>query len=277
VKFNFNFRFRKFGMLQAFVITLREGIEAFLIVAISVSYLRKMGRESLLQPVYWGIAASVLTSAAAGYLFSFASNQALWEGTLAVVAAILVATLVVHMWRAGRTLKARIQARLKIAAEAPDRRAWLGVFLFIVLMITREGMETALLLGTLLFQMNAPRILLGAVLGVAGAALVAFLWSRYSHLVDLRRFLQVTAVFLLVFVGQLLLYGVHELSEANVFPNSAAIHDATEPYGPDGIYGQWISFSLIAIPLAWLACSWLADRLKRGRESRSVRAAASSV
>ena len=133
-------------------------------------------------------------------------------------------------------------------------------------------METALLLGTLLFQMNAPRILLGALLGVAGAAVVAFLWSRYSHLVDLRRFLQVTAVFLLVFVGQLLLYGVHELSEANVFPNSAAIHDATEPYGPDGIYGQWISFSLIAIPLAWLACSWLADRLKRGRESRTVRA-----
>jgi high-affinity iron transporter len=180
------------------------------------------------------------------------------------------------MWRAGRTLKARIQARLKTAAEAPDQRAWLGVFLFIVLMITREGMETALLLGTLLFQMNAPRILLGALLGVVGAAAVAFLWSRYSHLVDLRRFLQVTAVFLLVFVGQLVLYGVHELSEANVFPNSTAIHDATEPYGPDGIYGQWLSFSLIAIPLAWLACSLLADRLKRGRQPRALREVAPS-
>jgi high-affinity iron transporter len=269
--------FQEVDMLQAFVITLREGIEAFLIVAISVSYLRKMGRETLLKPVYWGIAASLFTSAAAGYLFSFASNQALWEGTLAVAAAILVATLVVHMWRAGRTFKARIQQRLKIAAESPDWRAWLGVFVFIVLMITREGMETALLLGTLLFQMNAPRILLGALLGVAGAAVVAFLWSRYSHLVDLRRFLQVTAVFLLVFVGQLLLYGVHELSEANVFPNSSAIHDATEPYGPDGIYGQWISFSLIAVPLAWLAGCWLADRLKRGREPRAVQGVAPSV
>ena len=264
-------------MLQAFVITLREGIEAFLIVAISVSFLRKTGRETLLRPVYWGIAVSVLTSALAGYLFSLASNQALWEGTLAMVAAVLVATLVVHMWRSGRTLKARIQERLKMAAEAPDRRAWLGVFLFIVLMITREGMETALLLGTLLFQMNAPRIFIGALLGIVGAAGVAFLWSRYSHLVDLRRFLQVTAVFLLIFVGQLLLYGVHELSEADVIPNSAAIHEATEPYGPEGIYGQWLSFALIGIPLAWLACSWISDRVKRGRQARTVGQAASSV
>ncbi len=250
-------------MFQAFVITLREGIEAFLIVAISMSYLRKTGRTELCAPVYWGIAVSLLTSGIAGYLFSLASNRSLWEGVLAIVAAVLVASLVIHMMRAARTLRNRIQARLDHAAAAgSSRAAWLGVFLFIVLMITREGMETALLLGTLMFQMKAVAISLGAVGGLLAAAFVAFLWSRYGHRVDLRRFMQVTAVFLLVFVVQLLIYGVHELAEGNVFPNSTVIHDATEIYGPDGIYGKWLSFALVALPLLWLSISTTAARVR---------------
>ena len=65
-------------------------------------------------------------------------------------------------------------------------------------------------------------------------AFVAWLWSRYGHRVNLALFFQVTAVFLLVFVVQLLIYGFHELTEANIFPNSEPLHGATEPYGPDG-------------------------------------------
>src|SRR4029077_18263374 len=118
--------------------------------------------------------------------------------------------------------------------------AYTGVFLFTLLMITREGMETALLMGTLLFQVKAPDIIMGAVGGVAIAAFVASLWSRYGHRVNLGLFFQVTAVFLLVFVIQLLIYAFHELMEANIFPNSAPLHAATEPYGPDGIYGQYL-------------------------------------
>ncbi len=249
-------------MVQAFVVTLREGIEAFLIVAISLSYLKKTGRSDLISPVYWGIVVSLITSGIAGYLFSLASNQSLWEGILGIVAAVLVATLVLHMMRAAKTMKSRIQAHLDRAAEAPSTfAAQLGIFLFIVLMVTREGMETALLLGTLLFQMKAVQIFAGAVLGMLAAAVLAFLWSRYGHRVDLRRFLQVTAIFLLVFVVQLMIYGVHELAEGNFFPNSVAIHDATEPYGPDGIYGKWLSFGLVAIPFAWLIASYLMDRI----------------
>lgn len=265
-------------MLQAFVITLREGIEAFLIVAISLSYLKKTGREALRGPVYWGIGVSVATSAIAGYFFSLASNQALWEGLLAVLASILVGSLVIHMWRAARTLKNRIHSRLNSAAESETTRAaWLGVFFFIVLMITREGMETALLLGTLLFQMKALRIFSGAILGLAAAGVIALLWGRYGHRIDLRRFLQVTAVFLLVFVVQLLIYGLHELSEADVFPNSVALHDATEAYGPDGIYGKWLTFTLVAIPLGWLGISMLADRSRRDRPKAAMQSLSSSV
>ena len=86
---------------------------------------------------------------------------------------------------------------------------------------------------------------------------MAALWSRYGHRVNLALFFQVTAIFLLVFVGQLLIYGFHELTEANIFPNSEALHWATEPYGPDGIYGQYLTYMLVAVPLGWLLFAML--------------------
>ena len=105
----------------------------------------------------------------------------------------------------------------------------LGVFLFTLLMITREGMETALLMGTLLSQVGLSSIALGAFGGTVCAAFVAWLWSRYGHRVNLGLFFQVTAVFLAVFVVQLVIYGFHELTEANLFPGSEPLHWATEP------------------------------------------------
>jgi len=247
-------------MLQAFVITLREGLEAFLIVAISLAYLRKTGRTALIPAVRWGIIASIALSIVAGVLLSRASNQALWEGVLALVAAVLVASLIVHMWRAGRYLKRDIEGRLEISSNKAGIAAFLGVFGFTLLMITREGMETALLMNALLFQVRSMEIVAGAVSGTIAAAFIAWLWTRYGHRINLARFFQVTAVFLLVFVVQLVIYGFHELTEANIFPNSQPWHEATEPFGPDGIYGQYLTYSLVVLPLAWLAITNLFKR-----------------
>jgi high-affinity iron transporter len=240
-------------MLQAFVITLREGLEAFLIVAISLAYLRKTGRPGLVSAVHWGIGISILVSIGAAILFQQASNQALWEGVLALIAAVLVASLIVHMWRHARMLKREIETRLESSALKTGAKAFAGVFLFTLLMITREGMETALLMGTLLFQEAAVNIIAGAAAGTLTAAFVAWLWSRYGHRVNLALFFQVTAIFLAVFVVQLAIYGLHELTEANLFAGSEALHWATEPYGPDGRYGQLLSYALLALPLGWLA------------------------
>jgi len=240
-------------MLQAFVITLREGLEAFLIVAISLAYLRKTGRHQLVPAVHWAIGVSVLVSIGAAMLFQRANNQALWEGVLALTAAALVATLIVHMWRHAKRLKKEIEARLESSAMQTGAKAMAGVFLFTLVMITREGMETALLMGTLIFQTSAFDIIAGAAAGTTAAAFVAWLWSRYGHRVNLALFFQVTAVFLAVFVVQLLIYGFHELTEANIFPYSEPLHWATEPYGPDGRYGQYLTYMLVLLPMGWLA------------------------
>jgi high-affinity iron transporter len=253
-------------MLQSFVITLREGLEAFLIIAISLAYLKKTGRYHLVSAVRWGIVVSIAVSVGAGMLLAQAENQALWEGLLAVAAAVSVATLIVHMWRHGKRMKKEIEGRLERSASQTGAAAFLGIFGFTLLMITREGMETAMLMNTLLFQIKTPIVIAGAVGGTLVAAFVAFLWSRYGQRVNLARFFQVTAVFLFVFVVQLLIYGLHELTEANIgIPNAEALHWATEPYGPDGQYGQLLTYMLVALPLGWLLISNLFGR--RGTSS----------
>jgi high-affinity iron transporter len=242
-------------MLQAFVISLREGLEAFLIVAISLAYLKKTDRRELLPAVHWGIVASVVLSVGAGLLLSRARNQSLWEGVLGITAAFLVASLTIHMWKAGRYMKRDIEGRLERSSVRTGSAAFIGVFMFTLLMITREGMETAMLMNALLFQAGAWTITSGAFIGTVVAAFIAFLWSRFGHRVNLARFFQVTAIFLLIFVVQLLIYGFHELTEANLFPGSERLHWATEPYGPDGIYGRYLTYLLVALPLGWLALS----------------------
>jgi high-affinity iron transporter len=257
-------------MLQAFVITLREGLEAFLIIAISLAYLKKSGRTSLLPAVHWGIGVSVLLSIAAGMLFARASNQALWEGILAIVAAVLVASLTVHMWRAGRRMKAEIEGRLAASTAKTGAAAFAGVFFFTLLMITREGMETALLMNALIFQVKSTQIIAGAVAGTAVSATIAWLWSRYGYRVNLARFFQATAVFLFVFVLQLLIYGFHELTEANIIALDHWWHDVTEPYGPDGMYGQYLSYLLVVLPVAWLGFSSLVSRQPAQQRSQAA-------
>jgi high-affinity iron transporter len=183
---------------------------------------------------------------------------------------LLVASLTVHMWRAGRYMKRDIEGRLAASSDKTAGAAFLGVFMFTLLMITREGMETAMLVNALLFSAGAFDIIGGALGGTIVAAFIAWLWSRYGHRVNLARFFQVTAIFLLVFVVQLLIYGFHELTEANLLPGSERLHWATEPYGPDGIYGHYLTYLLVALPLGWLAFSSLFGRHHPSRHSQAA-------
>jgi high-affinity iron transporter len=252
-------------MLQAFVITLREGLEAFLIVAISLAYLRKSGRGELTTAVHTGIATALVLSAIGGYLLYNASNQEFLEGPLAMVAAISVTWMVVHMWRAGRHMKGEIEGRLATSSVKAGAGAFAGVFLFTVLMVTREGMETALLLMQL---KETIYLAIGAALGLVGAAVLASLWSRYGHRVNLGLFFQVTAIFLFVFVVQLLITGVHEMSEQNLLPFSEAIHDATESWGPDSAFGHALTYMMVILPSGWLAMKGLFGGTQKSRASK---------
>ena len=245
-------------MLNSFIIVLREGFEAFLIVAIIMAYLRKTGQKWLLPAVYAASGASLASSAALGYVLRQGVNEALWEAVLGLVAVILVASLVVHMWRAAPRMVQQMNEKLNEATAQKSRwAAMFGVFLFALLMITREGMETALLLS----QVKG-NYLRGALLGLGGAALLSLAWARFGHLINMKRFFQVTSIFLLLFLAQVTIYTFHEFSEAGLLPNSEALHEATEVWSPDGTYGKWFSMLIVIACALWLLGSYAIDRLR---------------
>lgn len=250
-------------MFQSFVIMLREGFEAFLIVSVMFAYLKKTGQNWLLPAVYWGIGVSVLTSVSLGIVLYRGVNGPLWEGILGLVAAIMVTSLVVYMWKHGSQMTKEMEVKLeKHSGRSTKWLSFIGIFLFTVLMITREGMETALLL----IQVPQGRIFAGVTLGLLATASFAFLWVRFSSLINIKLFFQVTGIFLLLFVAQILIYSFHEFTEARIFPNSEYFHLVTEPFSPDGLYGKWFSIFAVLICSAWLILARIKNSLQRAPE-----------
>jgi high-affinity iron transporter len=251
-------------MGQVLLVTLREGIEMFLIVAIAAAYLRKTGRAGLLSAVTWGTACAVIASIILGVWLAEVAVLPKWESLLALVAAVLVISMVVYMLHAAKHMRRDIGARLEAAARRPARTAWLAVFAFVVLMITREGMETAFITASLFRQTDTAHFVWGALAGLALAALLAGAWSRYGHRVDLALFFRITSLFLLLFAVQLIVYAFHEATEASLLPiDNAYWHLATEPYGPEGAYGALLTYALVLVPAAWLGLSALKIRFAR--------------
>ena len=251
-------------MIPALIIVFREGFEAFLTVAIIFAFLRKTGRDWLRPAVYAGIATSIVASFALGWwLMRVSDHQSLIEGILGVVAAVMVASFVVHVWRIAPRMKGDMERRLDTYSSTTSRLlAIAGIFGFTVLMVTREGMETALML----IQVRNSRFIIGSLLGIGAAAAMSWAWAHYGHRIDIKRFFQVTGLFLLLFTLQILFYSIHEFSEAEVLGRwSEAIHNATEPFSPVGIYGKWLSILMVGLCAAWLIGASMKDRLERSR------------
>src|SRR5678809_1320871 len=108
------------------------------------------------------------------------------------------------------------------------------------------------------------------MLGLLAAVAFAWGWARFGHLINVRRFFQVTGIFLLLFLIQVGIYSFHEFAEAGLLPNSDFLHEATEKFSPDGLYGNWFSVIMIAICLLWLLGAWLFDRRAKRAEHIST-------
>ena len=92
---------------------------------------------------------------------------------------------------------------------------------------------------------------------------MSWAWAHFGHRVNIKRFFQVTGLFLLLFTVQIVFYSIHEFSEAEMLPHSEAIHVATEPYSPVGVYGRWFSVVMVGACAAWLAGASIVDRMKQ--------------
>ncbi|MEO7668235.1 MAG: FTR1 family protein [Polyangia bacterium] len=277
-------------MLQALLVTFREGLESFLIVGVIAAYLRKTGRSGLMPGVRAGLGLSVITCLAGAYLWQMVPNQPLYEGIAALSAAALVGAFLIQMLRMGRHMKGQIEARVArvagpaaasgaglsdLAAQAADLAAqaaarppaagtaatasWAalaGIAGVTALLVTREGLEALLYLGIQVRMSGSGwTSLIGGGVGLVLAVAVAWIWSHYAHRLNLGVVLKVTAVFLALFLLQLLVYGVHELAESGVIEGTQHLHDLTELFGPQGAIGHVMSYALLAAPLLYLLWS----------------------
>jgi len=205
------------AMLESFIITLREGVEAALVVCLALAYLRKTERADLRKTVWLGVGLAALLSVAAGVWVNVkhVETEGRVEGILLLVSSVMVAWLVFWMWRHGKKLKQQTEEKLgKVAAGSK-----LGVFLFAFLMVFREGAELVLML--LPAGLTSEGVLggAGAVAGLALAVALGVAFYRGTLRVDLRKFFSVTSVILLVFAFQLLAAGIHEFAEAGDLPS----------------------------------------------------------
>ena len=205
-------------MLQAFIITLREGVEAALIVGITFAYLAKIGRNDLRKSVYAALAAAFVGSIAVAVIISRLSlNQDIFEGWVMLVAAVFVVTMIIFMMKTGRKLKGEIEGKIGLFAR---NDAWIGLFLFVFLMVLREGVETVLILSAVTLNTSELLSFIGTGLGVIVAVAFGVMFVKGSVRINLQKFFKVTTAILFFVAAQLLISGLHELSENGVLPSS---------------------------------------------------------
>ena len=205
-------------MLQTLIITLREGTEAALVIAIAIAYLRKIGRQELLPTVHRAFVSAVIASFGFAWgLSRLRLGEDAYEGWTLLVSAVFVLSMVLWMNRHARGLRGEIENELQQRSGAGSR--W-GIFLFVFLMILREGVETVLMLAAVSFDTSGVLDIAGVVLGLGLAVLFGVSFVRGTIRINLRSFFRMTTVILMVVVVQLAITGLHELSESQVLPSS---------------------------------------------------------
>lgn len=205
-------------MLQAFIVTLREGVEAALIIGITLAYLAKIGRTDLRKPVFVALGSAFVASIGVAILLSrFQFNEDLFEGWVMLVAAFFVVTMIIFMMRTGRKLKGQIEEKLGSLA---GRGSQMGIFLFVFLMVLREGAETVLILSAVSLDTSALLSFIGTLAGVIAAVLFGVTFVKGSVRINLQKFFRVTTVILFFVAAELLVSGLHELSENGFLPSS---------------------------------------------------------
>jgi high-affinity iron transporter len=241
-------------MLEAFIITLREGVEAALIVGITLVYLAKIGRGDLRRAVYAALGAAFVGSIGMAIVISRLSwNEDVFEGWVMLGAAFFVVSVVVFMMKTGRKMKGEIES--KVGGLLAGKDAWIGLFCFVFLMVLREGAETVLILSAVTLNSTELMSFLGTLLGVIAAIAFGVMFVKGSVRINLQKFFRVTAAILFLVAAQLVISGLHELSESGVLPSSKREMAVIGPI----VSNEWFFFVTI-IALAGLMILFDAKR-----------------
>jgi high-affinity iron transporter len=209
-------------LLVAFLIMLREGIEAALIVAIIAGYLRQTGRQSALPAVWIGVVLAVVLCTGFGVALEAGGAefpqkpQELFEGCVALLATGILASMVFWMGKAARSIKAHLHDSIDAAMASGNRRG-LGLAAMAFLAVGREGLESVFFLIATVQQDVGIGVPIGAALGLLCAVAFGFGLYRGSVRINLRHFFRITGVFIIFVAAGLLSGAVHAFHEAGVW------------------------------------------------------------
>jgi FTR1 family protein len=243
-------------MLSSLVIALREGVEAALVIGIILLYINRTGRAPLARFVWSGVAAAVLASfAGAIALERWQVNQEGFEGLLMLIAAFFVVTMIWWMNRVARSLKREIEVKVETFAQKPTGAAAFGLALFAFLMVLREGIELVLILRAVELSTDGLGVWIGTALGLAIAIAVGLFFFKGTLRIPLHRFFAATSIILVVVAVQLIITGVHELSEALWIPSSKAEMALIGPIVRNDIFffAVVLGVAVLLIVREWLA------------------------
>ncbi len=248
-------------MIETLIVVFREGLEAFLVVAIMLAYLGNTGRERLKLPVYLGLLVALAICAFTWWRVVKLAQNPIWEASLAILAGFLVASFTIYVMMTAKNIRTNIHTQVEKSVQKGGWLTVIGLFVFTVLMVSREGLETALMLGSMSTQQGTGQILSGAGLALLIVGFIGYAWIRQSSKINIRVFLQVTGMLLLLFSFYLFFYGLHELSEMLAIPfigETANInfHTASEVIESPLVTGL-MTLGLVGIPVIWIGVSWL--------------------
>lgn len=235
-------------LLGNYLIGLREGLEASLVVSILIAYLVKSGNRRALAPVWGGVGAAVAVSVGFGIALSVASGemqfktQETFGGLLSIIAVGLVTWMVFWMRRTARFMKSELEGKLRGALSLGTG----ALFAVAFLAVGREGLETSLFLWTNINNAgSSTQPIIGAVLGLLTAAVLAYLLYRGGLKLNLKRFFTITGAALIVVAAGVFGYGFHDLQEATLLPGIGTL--AFEPhtwFAGMGTAGRWLQTAL---------------------------------
>jgi high-affinity iron transporter len=209
-------------MLATLVIFLREGVEASMIIAILLAYLNRIGRRDHFRDVFIGVGAALILATAGGAIayatirsYDGSRVQTIFETITYLVAATVLTYMTFWMRHHARSLSKELRAR---AEAALDSRARWGLGLLAFQAVGREGLETVVFTLAIIFSTSAASALSGAVIGLAGSLVIAFVIYRLGHRLNLSRFFTVIGVLLMVFAAGLLADSVQNMQELGWLP-----------------------------------------------------------
>lgn len=230
-------------MISNYLIGLREGLEAALVVSILITYLVRTNRLKSIKYVWFGVLGAIILSLAFGALLTYTRFSALatdeaketFGGMMSLIAVGLVTWMIIWMRDTASRINQELQGKLEQAIQG-------GIFAIIVMAFTavaREGLETALFFFTAVQAAGStlePTI--GFVLGLASAVTIGYLLYRRAVKINLKQFFTVTGYFLILVAAGVLSYGVHELQEAGFFTGEDNLaFDISSTISADSFFG----------------------------------------